>query len=150
MDPFRKKLLIRAIGSIVWLVGAIIVLPVLAYEGCKRFETPRTYYIDLDAAQRDGAILRGWIPPILPESARNITEWHDIDTNRGEVRFEFDPKDAAAFVAQLTPEGDSTTDYVYRDATFGTIFSFTVDAVHGKAFVQFQPSFSGPQHGGGS
>lgn len=38
-------------------------------------------YPDYDAAQKDSALVRGWLPSWLPKSATNITSRQDLDTN---------------------------------------------------------------------
>jgi len=132
MTSLRTKMLLRAVSAAVWVFGSAIVLTVLAYQGCQSWETPRSYYADLQEARFHGAVEHGWIPAILPESARHIQEWHDIDTNEGQIRFQFDPADGEGFLSQLTVEGGDT---LYRDPTSGTIFYFTVDAEKGQAKV---------------
>jgi hypothetical protein len=53
------------------------------------------------AAQAD--IDRGWIPPVLPASATQIRETHDLDTNVGHGTFVFGVSDADQFRAALVP-----------------------------------------------
>jgi len=38
-------------------------------------------YPDVAAARSGGAFTRGWLPDVLPEDARDISERHDLDTN---------------------------------------------------------------------
>jgi hypothetical protein len=38
-------------------------------------------YPDYDAANADGALVRGWLPSWLPKSAMNIASRQDLDTN---------------------------------------------------------------------
>ncbi len=55
-----------------------------------------SYYEDYDAAKKLGAISPQepiadmWIPSLLPESAYNIFERHDLDSNRQWLKFSFD------------------------------------------------------------
>jgi hypothetical protein len=46
---------------------------------------------------------RGWIPPVLPASATQIRETHDLDTNVGHGTFAFGASDAGQFRAALLP-----------------------------------------------
>jgi hypothetical protein len=39
-----------------------------------------SHYPDVEAARRDGAFDRGWLPALVPDDATNIVEFHDIDT----------------------------------------------------------------------
>jgi hypothetical protein len=50
-------------------------------------------YAAYDAAVRDGAVTRGWIPLVIPRSALRIRETHDIDTNERWVTFDFPEQD---------------------------------------------------------
>jgi hypothetical protein len=66
-----------------------------------RSEKPKTFYPTLADAIKDGAIERGWIPPILPPSSRKITEQHDIDTNIGWIKFTADSADLKILLLRL-------------------------------------------------
>lgn len=46
---------------------------------------------------------RGWIPAVLPESAVDIRESHNLDTNAGHGTFAFGAMDAESFKARLVP-----------------------------------------------
>jgi hypothetical protein len=62
--------------------GAFAIIAALALAGCggdvltKRFET-------LDDAKAQRAFERGWLPPVMPESARGIVETNNLDLNIG-------------------------------------------------------------------
>jgi hypothetical protein len=58
-------------------------------------------------AEAADTIARGWLPAVLPASAMDIRETHDLDTNIGEGAFAFHPRDAASLRAALvaTPAG---------------------------------------------
>jgi len=45
------------------------------------------YYPKYEDAVKDGAVKRGWIPEILPATATEIYEQHDLDTNNVWIRF---------------------------------------------------------------
>jgi hypothetical protein len=55
----------------------------------------------LASAKED--IQRGWIPPILPASAVQIHESHDIDVNIGHGTFVFGVEGSEEFKTALTP-----------------------------------------------
>jgi hypothetical protein len=65
---------------------------------CDSLERESAYATHADAVA-DDAILRGWIPPFVPESAREIREIHDLDTNDVCLRFELPVEEHAPFVA---------------------------------------------------
>ena len=48
-------------------------------------------YEDLDAVREDGAFERGWFPAWMPESAVDIHEFHDLDTNQQAMSFRLEP-----------------------------------------------------------
>jgi hypothetical protein len=41
-----------------------------------------SHYQGVAAARADGAFTRGWLPAIVPPDATEISEFHNIDTNR--------------------------------------------------------------------
>jgi hypothetical protein len=61
------------------------------------------HYATSAEARADRAIERGWLPEILPDSAFDIDEEHNIDTNRGGGTFHFAATDAETFRARLQP-----------------------------------------------
>jgi hypothetical protein len=54
-------------------------------------------------AAAEDTIEHGWIPCVLPASAVQIRESHNIDTNVGHGSFEFGASDAEQLRATLTP-----------------------------------------------
>jgi len=54
-------------------------------------------------AEAADTIGRGWVPSILPESATDIRESHNLDTNVGHGTFAFGAADAHSFRAALVP-----------------------------------------------
>lgn len=59
------------------------------------------YYSSLADARRDGAIDRGWIPEILPESSSNIHELHEVSGGRTWCAFDFAQTDWETFQGKL-------------------------------------------------
>jgi hypothetical protein len=58
-------------------------------SACARWDVLERAYASREEVVRDGAIERGWIPPWIPESAREIREVHNIDTNASQLAFAF-------------------------------------------------------------
>jgi hypothetical protein len=77
---------------------------ILALSSCEKI-TKR--YATLDDARRDRLFERGWLPDILPPSTHDIRVITDLDVNRSEGEFSFDPAHFAGFVAQMQPLADS-------------------------------------------
>jgi hypothetical protein len=67
------------------------------------YDSMHASYPTAAAARADGAIERGWLPDQLPDSAFDITESHDLDTNTGSGSFHFHAEDADSFRAKLQP-----------------------------------------------
>ena len=90
--PSTKTLMRKrfVIGSLV--LGGVIVVSValvLTYRG----EIKRSRYRTFAQAAAAGAVQRGWIPEFIPQSAREIEEAHDLDTNYQWISFEAPPAD---------------------------------------------------------
>jgi hypothetical protein len=66
-------------------------------------DTQHARYPSISEAKRDHAIERGWLPSVLPESATDIVEFHDLDVNIGSGTFTFSSTDAEQFRSQLRP-----------------------------------------------
>ena len=61
-------------------------------------------YADIETVREQQAIEKGWIPSILPLSAYEITETHDIDTNEIFGSFKYKEKDETNFMNHLTKD----------------------------------------------
>ena len=64
-------------------------------------DTVESNYAILAEARADTLFERGWLPDILPPSARDITTRNQLDLNYSTGEFSFDPKDASAFTSRL-------------------------------------------------
>ncbi len=78
---------------------SFVVFFILILFGCS--ETQDTFYKNINEAKKDNAIERGWIPNIIPVSASEIYERHNLDTNRVWLRFKFDKKDINELITQI-------------------------------------------------
>jgi hypothetical protein len=68
-------------------------------------------YSTLDDARKDRLFERGWLPDILPSSARDFTVSNNLDVNTSDGEFAFDPIDFGSFAGQLRRVGDDTFQY---------------------------------------
>lgn len=98
-------------GPVDWLNG-LLVVGTLLLTGCD--ETIRMSYPTTAAARAHGAVQRGWLPEELPDSATNISEVHDLDTNTGGGSFQFGATDVDTFRAQLRPASDELVNQHFR------------------------------------
>ncbi len=67
-------------------------LAALLLAGCDLLERPLRTYASYAEARAQGAVGPGkWLPELLPESATDIREQHDLDTNESWLSFSFTP-----------------------------------------------------------
>ncbi len=79
---------------------ATLVVLVTLLCGCFSDVLSSSHATRADAAD---TISRGWVPAVLPESATDIRESHNLDTNIGHGTFEFGIADMHSFQAALMP-----------------------------------------------
>ncbi len=60
-------------------------------------------YEDLNAVREDGAFERGWFPSWMPETAVDIHEFHDLDTNQQAMSFRLKNDAEIEWPAHCTP-----------------------------------------------
>lgn len=82
--------------NIITKIGFLVMLLAI---GCS--ENKDTFYPDINTARKAGAIDRGWLPEIMPESSRDIHELHNLDTNRIWVRFVFNKEDLRSILVHV-------------------------------------------------
>jgi len=70
-------------------------------------DTQINKYDSVAAVHDNKAMQKGWIPMILPPSAYDIVETHDIDTNENFGKFSYKEQDEASFLAQLSENNDT-------------------------------------------
>jgi|GEM_PF-1736743 len=75
-------------------------------------------YTNRDAVIQYKAIERGWIPAILPKSAYDISETHDIDTNEIFGSFYYHDIDETELLSKLKPIFDMNDTYGWGDFLF--------------------------------
>jgi hypothetical protein len=78
----------------------LFALLVLAVSGCARDVQTNTFASRFEA---EDIIARGWIPEVLPHSAVQIYESHNLDLNVSYGTFEFGSAGVPDFKAALTP-----------------------------------------------
>ena len=64
-------------------------------------------YKDIQVVKENQVIEKGWIPAILPESAYDIVETHDLDTNTVLGSFYYKEKDEAGLMKHLSVKEDT-------------------------------------------
>jgi len=84
-----------------WIDSSLIAI-ILLTVGCSGdiVETTTSHYSNYKKAAEDGVVERGWLPRNLPDSAYDIIETHNIDTNELWVKFQFSQTDINSFLSQ--------------------------------------------------
>ncbi len=72
-------------------------------------------YKNMLSVRADTAIENGWIPAITPESAYNIEETHNIDTNVFYGSFYYKEKDESSLLKHLTLIDEKDKTYSWKD-----------------------------------
>lgn len=75
---------------------------VVAAAGCFPDMVVSNHYGTLDDARENTLFVRGWLPDILPASAKNIQTTNDLDLNTSSGSFSFDPANAQHFYERLS------------------------------------------------
>ena len=100
----RRTMLKRTILALLSLVGLGVVSVALLFQTCALLEvTPVVTYATRENAKEP--IAKGWLPPYLPLAARNISERHDMDSNRVCAVFELDKASQSEFSEVLDDLG---------------------------------------------
>ena len=81
----------------------LAIFAVLTLVGCGDEVTTR--FATLADAKSQGAFQRGWLPPLLPGSARAIVERNNLDLNTGAGSFDYDLLEKTAYVESLLRAG---------------------------------------------
>lgn len=65
---------------------------------CRAAEIETNHYATYSDAIEDGAVERGWLPEIIPTSAYDIQEQHNLDTNQVWVKFKIPVEDQSSLL----------------------------------------------------
>ncbi len=66
-----------------------------------------TYFSNYEEMQSSGIIERGWVPTYLPKTSINISEHHNIDTNKVDISFDYDVNEDLEVESLCTKIGSS-------------------------------------------
>ncbi len=89
-------------------------------------DTQINKYPDIQTVKENNATQNGWVPAILPDSAYDIAETHDLDTNTLFGSFSYKEQDENSFIEQLTVKEDMNNTLEWGD------FLFRVDKEQNK------------------
>lgn len=99
--PIRPIANIGAMADVRAMRKWILLVAMALSGGCSEVDEGR--YASWADADRAGVVERGWIPPFVPQSARDIHDVHDLDTNRQRLSFTIDPTAVRPMVEGLAP-----------------------------------------------
>ncbi|QOR62792.1 hypothetical protein ACM66Z_04835 [Sulfurovum sp. ST-21] len=102
------------------IIFAILLFFIVVYFMLTRYFSDVTInkYLDKQTVLQEQAIEKGWVPAILPESAYDIEETHDPDTNTLFGRFYYKEQDEEKVLQKLTPVRDMNQTYEWGDYLF--------------------------------
>ena len=107
-----------------------------------------SHYPTVVEARRDGLFDRGWLPDVLPPSARDIEVSNNLDINTSVGEFWFDAPEYGAMVAKLTPQqvaGEKENEREYQPYVYsaeGYRWIFSCNQVKGHCRYEMRPSRS--------
>ncbi len=71
-------------------ITTIVSVILIAFLLISHLDNIRNTFPDYEKMRSSGIIKRGWVPAYLPKSSKNISEHHNIDTNRVYMSFDYD------------------------------------------------------------
>jgi hypothetical protein len=119
----------------------IAIVIVLALTGCSDGVTTR--FPHLSDAKSRGAFERGWLPPLLPDSARAIFERNHLDSNTGTGSFAYDLPERPSYLEKLSRAGavtrvDGDSD-ILTVTTHGSQWEIRLPRTSGSAEWRIRP-----------
>ena len=85
------------------MLNLFTILTLLTLAGCGDEITTR--FATFADAKAQEAFARGWLPPILPDSATSIVERNNLDLNTGTGSFDYDLAERSGYLNRLTEAG---------------------------------------------
>ena len=83
-------------GITIKILATLLVLGICVFAALHildTFENPTSHFATYEEMEASGLMQAGWIPRILPRSAYEITETHNLDTSIVRMSFRFRPGD---------------------------------------------------------
>ncbi len=75
-------------------------------------------YSDKETAKKNQVMQKGWVPAILPETAYDISETHDLDTNTLFGSFRYKEKDEESLLKNMSTVSDTNGTLEWGDFLF--------------------------------
>ena len=62
----------------------------------------RSKYTDKESAMKEGGLVeKGWMPEDIPDTSKEIVEWHNLDVNTGAGQFTFDLDEFPRYLVKM-------------------------------------------------
>ncbi len=128
------------IKTIYWKFSVILgVGLIFLCIGCGDMET---YYPSYQDAEQDGLFRKGWLPPILPPSAKEFYIRTDLDLNESRGRFSLDKQGMEIFLEKVKKMQGKNS--VFQYSSHGSIWTFYT-ASNGQITYKMVPQKTIPQ-----
>jgi len=75
-------------------------------------------YPDVQSAKKEQAVQHGWVPALVPDSAYDIAETHNLDTNTLFGKFSYKEADEKKLMEKLAPFPDMNQTYQWKGFLF--------------------------------
>ena len=100
----------NAAKSLLKVLTVLVATLGVSLMSCHFLENPRSSFATYEDAHSAGMFAKGWLPAYLPQSAYDIRERHNLDSNRVQASFKFTPSDTKSVrdVCRLVAESSAT------------------------------------------
>lgn len=105
------------LGVLAKILGTVVVLGACAFAALfmlSVFENPTSEFATYSEMEASGIIEAGWIPKIIPKSAFEISETHNMDTNIVRISFRFKPGDIGSAKNECRSTSTKNADQVFN------------------------------------
>lgn len=122
----------------VFALYILVSFPVLILSACAALENTSSSYADYESLSP--AIEQGWLPDYFPESAVDIKERHNIDTNKVSATFNHDGSDAASLRKICRVVAENPGGIKFLCPPFDQATSIMILKDDGTGYFQSEPS----------
>ena len=99
------------------ILGTVIVIGACVFAALymlKTIENPSSEFATYAEMEASGLMEARWIPKIIPKSAFEISETHNVDTNIVRISFRFSPKDISIAESECRSESVKSMNLVFK------------------------------------
>ena len=103
-------------GIVIKILGTacvLLVCTIVALLALSRFENPTNTFADYSEMAASETMAAGWIPKVIPRSAYEIFETHNLDNNKVNISFKFEPGDHGVAERDCQPPAEQEKQLVF-------------------------------------